>query len=296
MKKRVFYVINLDRGRILMVSVLIVGFLLISFATGYRFGTSGSPEIPVNRDTHNEAFMDPARQGLDRSLGTGETDQPKLASPGDLTTLPEAEKPQTKPETRLVEHREKPAARERESAREEKRSTNLTDKRQAKVEKTQKPSKPARTEKADRNERNNRHETIVAKPEKPRATEKPRIEKPQATRPARNESKPNKLQTSEKNRKPMPGESARLEPKGTMRLANVPASKQSSLQLGTFTSRDAANRMSDQLKKQGFDAGLVQANGKFSVRVGKSTDDAELKRLEEKLRQKNYSPIRVHIP
>ncbi|MCE9598490.1 MAG: SPOR domain-containing protein [Spirochaetia bacterium] len=302
MKKRVFYVINLDRGRILMMSVLIVGFLLISFATGYRFGLGGTADQPAGRDSHSDAFMDPARQGLDRSLPANEIDSPKLASPGDLSTLPEVEKP--KPEARSIEQKDKHAVtRDREPRREDRRS-NLSEKRPAKQEKTERPVKPARADKTDRADKNTRHDRVTSKPEKQRSadktqtTEKPRAtDKSQVARPGKPETKTTKTQASEKNRKPQAGESAVLEPKGTMRLANVPAAKPaSSFQLGTFSSRDAANRMSDQLKKQGFDAGLTQANGKFSVRVGKSTDDAELKRIEEKLRQKNYSPIRVRIP
>ncbi|HNJ05886.1 MAG TPA: hypothetical protein PLB73_16615, partial [Leptospiraceae bacterium] len=66
MKKRIFYVINLDRGRILVLSVLVTGFMLISFATGYRFGTATEPKRDLG--ARDEVFMDPAKQGLDRSI------------------------------------------------------------------------------------------------------------------------------------------------------------------------------------------------------------------------------------
>lgn len=50
MKKRTFYIINLDRGRITTLAILLIGFILVSFATGYRFGNNGPQKGAVLSD------------------------------------------------------------------------------------------------------------------------------------------------------------------------------------------------------------------------------------------------------
>lgn len=72
MKKRVFYVINLDRGRIWILATLLVSTLLFSFATGFRVGGSQSPALSGG----------PARQSQQMELAElGAT----TGSPGDST-------------------------------------------------------------------------------------------------------------------------------------------------------------------------------------------------------------------
>lgn len=81
-----------------------------------------------------------------------------------------------------------------------------------------------------------------------------------------------------------------------MRLADTaPQANKRSFQLGSFSSKDAAGRMTEQLKKQGFAPAIVQSNGKYMVRVGGSGQE-DLATLEKQLRAKNYSPIRVSSP
>jgi len=44
-KKRTFYIINLDRSRIITLAILFVGFILAAFATGYRSGKKKVPSM-----------------------------------------------------------------------------------------------------------------------------------------------------------------------------------------------------------------------------------------------------------
>ena len=74
MKRRVFYVVNLDRGRILALVLFVAGTLVLSFSTGYRFANtseaasvnpSDSPE-PEFREP--QSFDDPRESTEDLSL------------------------------------------------------------------------------------------------------------------------------------------------------------------------------------------------------------------------------------
>jgi cell division protein FtsN len=282
-KKRVFYVINLDKSRILVLGVLITGFLLISFATGYRFGSTGSPID--NRDlgamqAQEEALMDPSRQGLERSLPA---DEPSLQPPAAEERSPSAPAPAREPE--------RPARREPARLSAENR--------------TRRPAAAVREEKKER-----------APKAQPRE-QKPAQREQKAQRPARTEPKQTsrrdqraKNEPEEKRREPArQTQAVKLEPEKSMRMSNTagnqapavesapkPASPMRSLQLGSFTSRAAADRMEAQLKKQGFETAVVSVRGKFAVRVGRSASDADISRLERQLKQKNYSPVRINLP
>ncbi|MCR9145187.1 MAG: SPOR domain-containing protein [bacterium] len=62
MKKRVFYVINLDRGRIWVLATLLVSTLLFAFATGFRVGTSRSGDADLLSNSN--------RSGVDMELAS----------------------------------------------------------------------------------------------------------------------------------------------------------------------------------------------------------------------------------
>lgn len=276
MKKRVFYVVNLDRSRILVLGVLITGFLLISFATGYRFGNTGSGI--ENRDlgamqAQEEALMDPSRQGLDRSLPA---DEPSLQAPAPSPERRERSAPEPGPSAPARDREPKQENRTRRpaSVREEKKERTSQSSRQPAKREEKEVRRPARTEPKQAARRDQR---AKAEPEK-------RRDPPKQT------------------------QAVKLEPEKSMRMSNAagdrapeepqasPARAMRSLQLGSFASRTAADRMDAQLKKQGFESAVVSVRGKFAVRVGRSASEADIARIERQLKQKNYNPVRINLP
>ncbi|HBS03678.1 MAG TPA: hypothetical protein DEA96_01855, partial [Leptospiraceae bacterium] len=60
MKRRVFYVVNLDKGRILALGLFILGTLVLSFSTGYRFGnTSEAASVHPADESLQPDFKEP---------------------------------------------------------------------------------------------------------------------------------------------------------------------------------------------------------------------------------------------
>ncbi len=282
MKKRVFYVINLDRSRILVLSVLVTGFMLIAFATGYRFGSSSEPRRDLGAQ---EVFMDPARQGLDRSIASPEN---SLAQPDAKPDAKPADKPLADPQ---------PARRDREEPSEVKpRAQEKKPEARPQV----RPNRAAPHRETAQKSEDKKEKADKRNPEKPaRVSDRARSEKPAPAKPvkenrdraAKTESKPNpQAKKDQKDRS-----SAVLEPEHSMRMSDAAPAQNRSFQLGSFSSKDAASRMTDSLKKQGFSPSIVQAGGKYMVRVGNSSRD-DLAQLEKQLRAKNYSPVRVAAP
>ncbi len=60
MRTRVFYVINLDKSRILYLTVIFTGLLLIAFATGYRMGTASAPPAAMPEPLTEKSESDPS--------------------------------------------------------------------------------------------------------------------------------------------------------------------------------------------------------------------------------------------
>jgi len=305
-KKRVFYVINLDRSRIIVLGVLITGFLLISFATGYRFGTNPgieSRDLGAQMQAQEEALMDPSRQGLERSLPA---DEPALQPPTQ-------DKPEPARSTR-EQLRDSAPAKAPERPAESRRPAEPQ-------RRTREPERRPQT--APREEKNQRNR--APEPRRDRAPARARREEKQApaTRGARNESRQSAPVKEDRHARPertdaqnrreaKPDQAVKLEPEKGLRMANsggnprptgdsaAPAKSSTgsmrSLQLGSFTSRVAAGRMESELKKQGFESAVVSVNGKFAVRVGRSASDSDIAKLERQLKQKNYNPVRVNLP
>lgn len=305
MKKRVFYVINLDRNRILVLGVLITGFLLISFATGYRFGTSPGIEnrdLGAQMQAQEEALMDPSRQGLERSLPA---DEPSLQAPTQDKPEPARstrdqlrENTSARSPERPVESA-RPAAPQRASERQRRPQTSAREeknerKRAAEPRREREPARARRDEKQAAPARSAKNETRPSTPAKDQ----------RQARPERTEAR-NRRETA-------PDQAVKLEPEKGLRMANSggnprpagdsaapaapPRATLRSLQLGSFSSRVAADRMESQLKKQGFESAVVSINGKFAVRVGRSASESDIARLEKQLKQKHYNPVRVNLP
>lgn len=68
------------------------------------------------------------------------------------------------------------------------------------------------------------------------------------------------------------------------------------LQIGSYYSEKAASSMTETLRKQGFHPYVEQSNGKYNVRLGRSSSRDGVNQLEKNLRAKFYDPVHVKIP
>lgn len=308
MKKRTFYVVNLDKSRILVIGLLFLGFILTAYATGYRVGQKPVADLDKPRDTQPLSLpdsgdsiyskQDDSRQKLDEPSGERpEKNDRKVDDRVDLSNrFPEKPKPGKLPvmrdETKLVD---KPLA---------KNSPKRTP-----VKKKEHLAKTEKNEKSDKTEKSEKKET--AKVKSPDLKESGKSTKD----PVKKEITEEKKETAKKSEK---GEtknprSALLDSKetkmsnvseGEKKLDDTPktsakthdsSAKRYTLQVGSFQTKAAAERMLDSLKHQGFDARLQASQGNFAVRVGRPGKPAELEKMESNLKKKNYAPIRVAV-
>ncbi len=139
MKKRIFYIINLDNRRIAVLGIVFTGLLAVAFATGYRLGRSDESD-PYAKLAENDLHLDQSDFSINseesantdvNSLNTGkredtESGDTKAPSRGisiasQETVSPEADK---KPITVKTSSREKSNVTTFQSAPEVKRDTN----------------------------------------------------------------------------------------------------------------------------------------------------------------------------
>ena len=88
-----------------------------------------------------------------------------------------------------------------------------------------------------------------------------------------------------KKEKPQPSEAQK--PKKPARIYT--------LQLGAFSSRNAANRMAEQIRKEGLQPYVVTSGKLHLVRLGRSENKKGLSAQEKKLRAANFRPITVTV-
>ena len=71
--------------------------------------------------------------------------------------------------------------------------------------------------------------------------------------------------------------------------------KMFTLQLGAFSSRGAANRMAEQIRKEGMEPYVVKSGNLHLVRLGRSKSQQGLSAQEKKLRDARFRPITVTV-
>lgn len=271
MKRRTFYVVNLDRGRIFTLCVLTISFLVVAYATGYRMGRK-HPEPPDYAQLQPQS--DPLRSSVlmqDELRTDVDPSVPPLSGEpaGMSTSLVEGNPGLPESAPRMEAAALAPPAEKRESTTplplEEKRN-RIGDvvKGKAEVEQAKKEARPAREKKTTR--------------------KKEPARKPVAMKNTRSPEKEN-VGITEK-------------PEGTT-FRNTAQGKEAgyhALQIGSYYSEKAASSMSDTLRKQGFHPYVEQSNGKYNVRLGRSTTKEGVGQLEKNLRSKFYDPVHVKIP
>lgn len=278
MKKRTFYVINLDRNRILMLAVVMVGFVLIAFATGMRYGRAGTPSVshlqdePPLKTTGNAAggqlengsATAPAADRLDIGRSPREIGVPR--SPDEVdglvdNSLRAGQPPAAKPETS-----------DRPDSSETKRSSRR-----------QKTKASASSRK--KRERSHRRKTTEKKQRRADASHPPRTAM-RNTALVQNPS--SDLRKSV--RADLSGASKRQAAASSGSEKREPSY---SLQLGTYRYPGGAMRLSARLRKQGFPARVIRQGKTHKVLVGKTSDRAALRDLRRKLKKERFAPITV---
>jgi len=100
-----FYVVNLDKGRISILAVVFAGFILVAFATGYRIGKIKSDDAAFKdtppahlpgpdsiKKTENETVFTSPRNSASSSL----TEEPPMKEVRTEKKVDEEEKPKQK--------------------------------------------------------------------------------------------------------------------------------------------------------------------------------------------------------
>ena len=278
MKKRTFYVINLDRNRILILSLLMVGFLLVTFATGLRLGKDKqqSRSLAVLDRPIPDLLPKPERKTeqtkpIDNQSDIGHskysiTDaQTKTREPSSLDRMVTRQR---------QEEQRKRALREKEQTR-----TGSAPRRNTIVRKNK---NPGRRVKSKTTRASTRKKTRQVAHKKARAAHK----------------------TQDKRTALLNGKKKTSSFKNTGYSRGVPGSNRErkqtavnhriySLQVGSYSSKSGAHNVAARLKKQGFYPYVSRAGKHYKVSVGRNSNRRQLLGLNKRLQSKKYRPIIV---
>ncbi len=343
MKKRTFYIINLDRNRILVLSVLFIGFILVAYATGLRIGRSADWINQERSGASTRQIPEDGQLGLEstRTDGVAENtaDESRPLSDG---PAPEevSREPASPPVDRTgPSHNEDLAAKRnaisdnRAPSRRDRNTASRSDRNRRDSADRRNEEGPARSSARNTVQRSNSAQSrnrSHSQTGTQRETQPPAASRPGAnvhttnTNPANqpaapaNQSGLNRAENSASRVAANPNSRASAQNRQNPRspvleiqgerpasmsnvapAASTPASTASArsftLQLGFFQSKNAADRMTDSLKKQGFPAFVASSPRGHSVRVGRINNMAELGVLEQRLKSKNYAPSRIPL-
>ncbi len=275
MKQRTFYVVNLDRSRIAMMAMVLLGFVLIAFATGFRYGRGAQPPGPAptdhaSRAPSSEAGTTPSTDSrvMEPEIGRSEREIPR--SPEESDSLVQ--------ESLRTPSGPAPASR----------SLAVPERRNPRDSQTGEPSAPKRIRKS----RAARSRPAAGEEQSPRAHQKRRdSERGESKKSAHAPRTAMRNVAVERRLKPTTTPSERPD------SAEADGSSADSymLQLGTYRYASAAKRQAGTLKKQGFPSRIVKQGRNYRVYVGSKMSEVETSRLRAALRQKKYAPITVRL-
>lgn len=309
MKKRVFYVVNLDRSRIWILALLLVSTLLFAFATGFRVGQAQTP-MDAERSLPNDSLDSVSELDRMDSGGlelaelrrtTGSAGEP--ADSDRVGASPFEKNPADRPARRnnLAANDMKSAGKAKQSSKSAAPKASLAQKSlksKAATPKTREKKKQSQPKAAVKKSSPAQPKAVAAKAQ-PQTVAASRNTGDTNPRSALLSAKSGSLRlanTSADDRKASSSKPVVSKP-NTDRQKPIAETKTKprsySLQLGAFSSRAAADRMAGSLKKQGFHPRIETSRGRHIVRVGRSDTARGLWKLEQGLRQKKYAPMRV---
>jgi len=294
MSRRVFYIVHLDKARIATLSFLASGMLLIAFATGYRIARSSNADT-ASIVSMNDPMNDPIRSSfqndmmhrsvdsnpdpIDSDLKSSDQDSKTEIKDTDRKSKPDTDQDatETTSKTTTIRDSKEPPQRQRinllDAATDpENDQDNRTDNQADRLPK--KSLQPAKTEPVKKE--------AIRKPTKAKETVRKDAVKPQNKKPVTSKkTEPEKRKTIEKKNNSI----------------DAPTAKPSVyvLQMGAFQSREAALRLSDQLRSHGVSTYVRKTGKTHTVRTDGTTDRQALSNLEKKLKSLHFSPITVMI-
>ncbi|MCB1167935.1 MAG: SPOR domain-containing protein [Leptospiraceae bacterium] len=261
MKKRVFYVVNLDKNRLLALSIFVGGTLVMAFATGYRFGRTDENLGP--QQAQQSAF-----DNASQTPTTSSVDSDSLES--------------DREESDPLERRQSDSELSLKSA-----SPDEEARPAVKTESKTEPSKKKKPESVSFSDIARKQDDSTPRKKEPT----PAYKKPEKSKP-----KPaNQVTEKKKTTKPSPAALVKKETAPTQAKEKPRSGPIYTLQLGAFTSRGAANRMAEQIRKEGMQPYVVKSGNLHLVRLGRSEKESGLKEEEKKLRAAKFRPIKVTV-
>ena len=275
MKKRTFYIVNLDRNRIMVLSIVFIGFILIAFATGFRFGKpignsvtdASSPRSYANLNQEPKNENEPGK-----SIYSINQDKP--SSPTDVGN---------RREENLDSMVDDSLKRDRRQVNDSIALSKQLDVKESKktAHKRHKRNKSEAEPKKKRNSRPISHRSDRDLNDDGKKRQDPRT--------ALLDVKKRKFRNTSTREPVAPSTSSAKEDKN-------PADKDLySLQIGSFSYKKSATRMAEQLKKQGFHPQVNRVGKSYRVIVGRTSKPKELFSLDKRLRKKNYAPVRINL-
>lgn len=286
MKQRTFYVVNLDRGRIAMMAFVLLGFVLIAFATGLRYGRAAAPASQAGL---GDASAPLGQQGI--SGQALENKAPGIADQADLG----------------VSKREIPRSPEELDGLVGK-SLGTEAGRQGSAEKLRLPERRVTTDlNTERHSSTETDRRAAAREQRrrERRERRARIAREKRTRDAshREERKTKRKSTTDHAPRTVmrnTGHTAKVDkeaPAAPTVAKGTPAESKDRyiLQMGTYRYPTAATRQANLLTKQGFPARVSKRGRMYRVFVGNAMDRDEVARLRAALRQRKHAPMTVRV-
>ncbi len=271
MKKRIFYVIHLDRSRILMLAFTMFGLLMFTFAIGLHLGSERYEE-------ENALLTDEEQQEMQQEQ-----------MPDDRGTAQETE------ETMVIKEPSPEQQKKRLPRLSQKRASPLSGRSPSARPSSAQPSSTQLSSAQPLSNRPPKGQSTAAKSGKSRSTAVLRPKKGDALKLSNvnlaNRSK--KQVTASKNKTIAQNRTATKSREAKNIKAKERKTPQYLLQVGAFRSRAGAQQLAATLRKKGFKPVLRQNDDYYLVQVGETDSLSQSRLMEKRLKAANYSFIRI---
>jgi len=276
-KKRIFYVINLDRGRILTLSMLFGAFICVSFISGFQIGKNKSG-MPLYSAQGDVSYLNENNYGL-----------PILEkNPSETNSSIDSGKKLTRIGREISKEKDLSSSEEPEKEREIKENNKNNE-----IRKVQ--DKPVISKKKEKQLKNTARKEKTLKNQSKKKAKAEKKKETVSKSKVNTSSKSGKTLSVKQNDNPRSPLLNSLNTKltsGDMKKSPSSVEKYS-LQIGAFNNNETASRMKNQLVSEGFHAYIVKSGSQYKVRVGKSLNSDKLDKMESKLKTKKYASYRI---
>lgn len=292
MSQRVFYIVHLDKARIASLAVIVAGLLLTAFATGYRTGNAVDP-LPTDRS--NIGFNDLSFNdlSLNETIDSMAERQNDTSVDNDQVHSLETSATDSK-EPNSLSNSSIDLLATKETNLEPKQRVNLLDSALDTTEDNNKyQNLDATSEKVSRSSDKKVDDVKKAITKKPTTKESQTNHKPVKKQKKTTKKEIKNQEKTQVDRKDTKKETAKKEP--TTVAKKEPKPDIYLLQMGAYQSREAALRLSDQIRQHGIQTYVRKTGNVHTVRTEAVTNRQQLFQTEKKLKSLRFSPITVMI-